>query len=151
MEIIKATIKDLNTIISLKSQMFKDAELDHMLSDNCEKIIYKKYFELYNNKKALHYVYVENAEIIAMAGGFIKDDIPYCFYKENKYGFIGDMYTLPQFRKQGLAQELLNQTINWLKSNNISTIKLLASKDGYHLYKKNGFTESDELMTLKLQ
>lgn len=144
------TEADLDEIISLKIKMFQDANLLHLLKNDCREDIEKKYSQLYKEKLAKHFVIKAESKIVAMVGVFIKDDIPYCFYKNNRYGFIGDMYTLPEYRKKGLAQKLLSAAVAWLKSESITTIQLLASDQGKSLYKRNGFVERPECMVLNL-
>lgn len=145
----EATLCDLDEIISLKIKMFQDANLLHLLKEDCRGDIMRKYSQLYKVGLAKHIVIKVDSKIIAMAGAFIKDDIPYCFYRNNRYGFIGDMYTLPEFRRMGFAQKLLTKTIEWLKSESISNIQLLASDQGKSLYKRNGFVERPECMVLR--
>lgn len=52
--------------------------------------------------------------MIACAGGFIKNNIPYCFFKEHQYGFIEDVYVEPDKRRNGYAKELTIEVLNWL-------------------------------------
>ncbi|MDC7219800.1 MAG: GNAT family N-acetyltransferase [Spirochaetales bacterium] len=150
MKIEKASKSDLGDIVSLKIQMFKDAELLHLLADNSQDTIQRTYIELYKEKMVQHFIYRSEGKIVAMAGGFIKDDFPYCFYKNGRYGFVGDMFTQADFRRQGLAQQLLSRTLLWFRESNISHVQLLSSKDGKELYRKNGFIEKMDLMSLEL-
>lgn len=143
-------LEDLDQIVTLKIKMFQDANLLHLLKEHCSEDIKSKYTQLYSEELAKHFVIKVESQIVAMSGVFIKNDIPYCFYKNNKYGFIGDMYTIPEFRNKGFAQKLLTRSIEWLKSEGISSIQLLASSQGKHLYKRNGFVERPEFMVLEL-
>lgn len=146
----EVTIEDLDVIISLKIKMFEDAKLLHLLKDNCRGGIKTKYTQLFIDGFMKHFVVKVNDRVIAMSGAFIKDDIPYCFYKDDRYGFIGDMYTLTEFRREGIAQLLLSASVNWLKKQGITSIQLLASEQGKELYKRNGFIERPECMILTL-
>ncbi|WP_412677295.1 GNAT family N-acetyltransferase [Bacillus smithii] len=60
--------------------------------------------------------------------------MPYCFFKERKYGFIGDVYVEPDFRKKGYARILTDSVIKWLTEQEIKTIRLLASDNARKLY-----------------
>ena len=51
MEIKKAEIKDLNIVVKLKIDMFKEVGSIVLLQDNAEEQIYEKYKELYIKKK----------------------------------------------------------------------------------------------------
>lgn len=146
----EAANSDLDEIISLKIRMFEDANLLHLLKNDCTEEIKKTYTHLYDLNLAKHFIIKVDSKVVAMAGSFIKDDIPYYFYKYNKYGFIGDMYTVPEFRRRGFAQELLTQSIGWLKLQKVSNIQLLASKQGKQLYINNGFKDRPECMILEV-
>ena len=97
----KATIDDLNILVDYKIEMFKDAGVYEVLSEDYRNKILSTYRELYICDKAVHYVIEEDDLIVSMSGGFIKNDIPYCFFKTDYYGFIGDMYTLSIYRRRG--------------------------------------------------
>lgn len=143
-------LSELDEIISLKIKMFQDANLIHLLKEDCKQDIKRVYTTLYRENLAKHFVIKLDSQIVAMSGVFIKNDIPYCFYKNNRYGFIGDMYTKPEFRKKGFAQKLLSRSIEWLRVEGISNIQLLSSDQGKNLYLRNGFVERAECMVLNL-
>ena len=145
--IIKVNKEDLVTIVKYKIKMFEDANLIHLLEDDPFNTILIKYQKLYDDEKATHLLIKENNQIIAICGCFIKDEIPYCFYKEN-YGFIGDMYTLPDYRGKGHAKALLEKSLEWFQ--NINIIQLLADKNVKHIYEKFGFIDNDYLMEMNL-
>ena len=141
----EATKKDLNKIVELKLKMFKEAGPDNDLPSNIYDNILNHYTDLNENDRIKHFCYKENNEIIACAGGFIKDDIPYCFFEPYYYGFIGDVYTVKEYRNIGYATKLTNKVIEWLKSKEVKTIRLLASEKGKSIYKKMGFKNTDEM------
>ncbi len=59
MEIKKAEIKDLNTVVKLKMDMFTEVGSIALLQDNAEEQIYEKYKELYQEEKCCHYLLYE--------------------------------------------------------------------------------------------
>lgn len=146
MTVREATKRDLKTIIKYKKAMFKDAGLEHLLHPLASNIIYREYKRLYRRNDAVHYLIEEGGEIISIAGGFIKSDIPYKFYKNPRYGFIGDVYTLPEHRKRGYATTLFKTVEKWLFNRGITEIKLLSSEDGREIYRKAGYIECKDLM-----
>ncbi|WP_165763892.1 GNAT family N-acetyltransferase [Halalkalibacter urbisdiaboli] len=145
-----ASIQDITAIALLKYKMFKDVEMELILRDDFLEKVVTTYKELYETEKAQHFIIKNNHQIIACAGAFIKEDIPYCFYKENEYGFIGDVYVEPDFRKRGYARFLTNLVIEWMTQKEIKTIRLLASSHARNLYESIGFDGTDE-MVLKIE
>ena len=84
---------DLKDIVTLKLKMFEDAGFSNLLTPNVENLVYSHYQGLYADHLAIHFLAVADRHFVAMAGAFIKSDIPYCFFRNPHYGFIGDVYT----------------------------------------------------------
>lgn len=145
MQIKKAEIKDLDIVVKLKMAMFAEVGSIVLLQDNAEKQIYEKYKELYTEEKCCHYLMYENDRVIACAGAVIKEDVPFCFFKTPMYGYIIDVYCIPEKRKNGYATKLVEELLQWLKRNGVHTIKLKPSSAAKHLYKKFGFCDSGEM------
>ncbi len=146
----EADINNLPKIIEIKIAMFKESGHFNLLAEDATKIILKDYSNLYRNEKAQHFIALRDNKIIACVGAFIKSDLPYKYYKTPYYGFIGDVYTIPSERKKGISKKLTKLALDWFVKNNVSTVKLLASKDGQYLYRKFGFKSTDE-MTLEIK
>jgi len=70
--------------------------------------------------------------------------------QSGKVAYIMNMYTLPDYRRQGIAAELLKRTIEEAKSRGYSKITLHATDMGRPLYKKFGFSDSDGDMVLRV-
>lgn len=58
-----------------------------------------------------------------------------------KRGYILNMYTEKEFRKLGIASELLEKLIVEAKKRNLEFVSLNASEDGINIYKNRGFKE----------
>jgi len=149
-EFREALLNDLPQIIKLKIAMFKDSGHFDLLIENPYETILKDYTHLYKSKEAKHYLAIKDNKIVSCIGIFIKSDLPYRYYKNSKYGFIGDVYTIESERGKSLATKLTKISLDWFKENNITTIRLLASKQARKIYKKFGFKGTDE-MSLKIK
>ena len=145
MKIKKAGIEDLTVVVDLKMKMFAEVGSISLLQENPEDMIYKKYRELYQQDKMCHYLLYEDDTVIACGGAVIKDDVPFCFFKTPVYGYIIDVYTVPEKRNRGCASEIMEELLEWLKSKGVHNIKLKPSAAGRHLYEKYGFGDSGEM------
>ena len=65
-----------------------------------------------------------------------------------KRPLVVNMYTAPEFRKQGLAREIMNTIIAWCKAEGFGCITLHASVYGRHLYESLGFQQTNEMRIL---
>lgn len=141
-----STLVDISAITVLKLRMFQEVGMENLLNVDFMQTVENTYKGLYNTDKAQHFIIEHDNKIIACAGAFIKEDIPYCFYKEAHYGFIGDVFVEPQYRKQGYARQLTNEVLNWFSKKEIHTIRLLASEDARRLYQSIGFKGTDQMI-----
>lgn len=145
MEIRKAEIKDLNLVIKMKMEMFTEVGSVALLQDNAEEKIYEEYRNLYQTEKLCHYLVYENDHVIACGGAVIKEDIPFCFFKTPMYGYIIDVYCIPEKRRNGYSSKVMEELIDWLQNKGVHNIKLKPSATGRHLYEKLGFYDSGEM------
>ncbi|HEY9770445.1 MAG TPA: GNAT family N-acetyltransferase [Coleofasciculaceae cyanobacterium] len=62
------------------------------------------------------------------------------------YGYIWNVYVLPDYRRQGIASQLTKTAIDYLKTLNCTKAVLHASLSGKPVYENIGFTPSNEMM-----
>lgn len=141
-----ANIDDLPLIVKLKLCMFEEAGLTDILAEDAYERILNSYKELYEKRRTQHFVIEKRSQIVACAGAFLKDDLRYCFFRKQFYGFIGDVYTLPDYRRRGYARGLTIEAINWLKGHEVEMIRLLATPKARSLYEELGFQSTDEMV-----
>lgn len=141
----RAKFNQMEEIVDLKLEMFRESGHLPLLADDAKQIILQKYTELYQLDDAAHFIVNQGDKVIACGGGFIKSDLPYCFYKQPFYGFIGDVYTIPGERGKGLGTALTKAVIAWLQQKGVTTIRLLAYEQGRPIYEKMGFSATEEM------
>ena len=146
MTIETATERDLNQIARLKIRMLDEMAASWLLADNALELITESYQDLYAQKTAQHYIIRVGDILVACAGGFIKNDPPYCYFKTPFYGFISDAYTLPEHREKGYATALTLAAIDWLKGKNCNMLRLITSPQSRNIYENMGFRGSDEMV-----
>lgn len=56
-----------------------------------------------------------------------------------RWGFILNMYTVPEHRKKGIAGAILNKLISLGKEQGLTAFELLATAEGRPVYEKAGF------------
>lgn len=144
-EIIRATTADLANIVSMKLAMFDEAGHAKLLAENAFDLILQDYQSLYAQGLAQHFLQCQDTHTIAMAGAFIKSDLPFRYFSSPAYGFLGDVYTHTAYRGQGLASALSDAAIAWLKGQGVGMVRLLASDAARAMYAKKGFVATDEM------
>ena len=63
---------------------------------------------------------------------------------EGKIGYIMNMYTVPEFRKQGISSAILDLLLEESKKQGYTVFELHATKLGESVYIKNGFYKHSE-------
>jgi GNAT superfamily N-acetyltransferase len=58
---------------------------------------------------------------------------------------ILNVYTEPEFRKQGIARQIMLAILDWVKERGFHAVNLHASKEGRRLYEKLGFEATNEM------
>lgn len=80
--------------------------------------------------------------VVVSFGGMVLKEIPGDFSSSTYLeGDILNMYTVPDARRKGISQLILHALIKEAVKRGISKVALHTSKDGEHLYRKNGFAE----------
>lgn len=73
-------------------------------------------------------------------GGLVIQSIPPSFSILNgSIGYILNMFTLKEFRGQGICNNIMDMIMATAKEKCIKKLYLNATKDGYEIYKKKGF------------
>ena len=61
-----------------------------------------------------------------------------------RWGYIMNMYTVPEFRRRGICKGILDELVNAGKTAGITAFELHATVEGEPVYSKNGFTIHNE-------
>ena len=145
MKIEKAREEDISIIVYMKLKMSKELGIDFLFQENVEEKIKQTYLDLYREDACCHFILYEENQVVAIGGAMLKEDIPFCFFKTPYYGFIMDVYCIPEKRRNGYATEIMKVILKWLEEKEVHTIKLKPSHEGRLLYEKLGFHSSDEM------
>jgi GNAT superfamily N-acetyltransferase len=87
----------------------------------------------------------EDGSVVAGAGVSIVDWPGSPADPAPRRGWIQNVYTEPEFRRQGLARRLMEVVIAWCREEGFVFITLHASPYGRPLYEELGFTPTNEM------
>ncbi|WP_301420975.1 GNAT family N-acetyltransferase [Mammaliicoccus lentus] len=146
MHIKKATIDDLNIIVKLRKQQLIDEgsnpiiDIDHDLETFFTNVI--------TDESLYQLLAVENEEVIA-TGAIIYYPFPPSYINQSgERAYVTNIYTHPNFRGRGIAQQIISLLIKDAEARDIKKIFLTASPLGKPVYKKLGFEEAPEWMEI---
>ena len=93
---------------------------------------------------------LDGNNIIGTSGMSFVEKPPYFGCPSGKIGLLSSMFTNPNYRRNGIAKELLSRIVNEAKQYGCGTIQITASDMGVKLYTDFGFEHNGNYMQYKL-
>ena len=93
---------------------------------------------------------MDGDKIVGTSGMSFIEKPPYFGCPNGKIGLLSSMYTVKEYRRKGIAKELLTKVVNEAKEYGCGTVQITASDMGMLLYSDFGFVKNDNFMQYKL-
>ena len=93
---------------------------------------------------------LDGNNIIGTSGMSFVEKPPYFGCPSGEIGLLSSMFTNPNYRRNGIAKELLSRIVNEAKQYGCGTIQITASDMGVKLYTDFGFEHNGNFMQYKL-
>jgi len=93
---------------------------------------------------------MDEDKIVGTSGMSFVEKPPYFSCPNGKIGLLSSMYTVKEYRRKGIAKELLTKVVNEAKEYGCGTVQITASDMGMLLYSDFGFVKNDNFMQYKL-
>lgn len=87
-------------------------------------------------------------KIVGTSGMSFAEKPPYFTCTSGKLGILSSMYTDPNYRRMGIATQLLDRVVKEAKDFGCGTIYITASNMGVKLYEAYGFKHNGNFMQL---
>jgi len=144
----KAEMNDISSLVELRKKQLIDeglppiSDIDKQLADYFASAITDGSF--------VSWIMESDSNIIATSG--------VCFYSlpptysdpSGRIAYITNMFTKAEYRRNGIATDLLSMVIDEAKKRGCRIIRLHTSELGKSIYIKAGFADSDGYMALKI-
>ena len=142
----KLTQDDKEIFIKLRMAYITDT-FENINGSNTKEI--KNNLELYfnehiNKKDFVGIICEYNGKIVSAAYLVIKNFPPNPSMVNGKTGTLLNVYTFPEYRKNGIAKRIIEEIIKEAKLMGVNSIDLKSTDDGYNLYKNLGFTDDNK-------
>jgi len=92
---------------------------------------------------------MDGEEIVGTSGMSFVEKPPYFGCPSGKIGLLSSMYTLDEYRRKGIAKELLSRVVQEAKGYGCGAVQITASDMGVLLYTDFGFVKNDNFMQYK--
>ena len=144
----KLTDKELDTFIDIRIKQLReegateDIDLKPALRD------------YYNRHMAdgtfVSWIALDGDKIIGTSGMSFVEKPPYFGCPSGKIGLLSSMYTSDEYRRQGIAKELLTREVKEAERYGCGAVQITASDMGVLLYTDFGFKKNGNFMQYKL-
>ena len=92
---------------------------------------------------------VDEDKIVGTSGMSFVEKPPYFGCPKGKIGLLSSMFTSIDYRRQGIAKELLSRVVNEAKEYGCGCVQITASDMGVLLYTDFGFVKNGNFMQYK--
>lgn len=96
------------------------------------------------------WIALDGDTIIGTSGMSFVEKPPYFSCPSGKIGLLSSMFTNPNYRRKGIAKELLSRVVKEAKDYGCGTVQITASDMGVKLYTDFGFQHNGNFMHYKL-
>ena len=146
----KATLEDIDELVRTRIIVLRAA---NKLSDDVdmpmvEKESYAYYRRAVETGEYIAYLVYDNGKYIGAGGVSFYQVMPTYHNSTGKKAYIMNMYTAPEYRRQGIAFHTLDLLINDAKKQGVLQIALEATDMGRPLYERYGFVKMEDEMEL---
>lgn len=144
----KLTEKELDTFIEMRINQLReegakeDIDLRPALKD-----YYSRHM---TDATFVSWLAMDGDKIVGTSGMSFVEKPPYYGCPSGKIGLLSSMYTLNDYRRKGIAKELLSRVVNEAKEYGCGAVQITASDMGVLLYSDFGFVKNGSFMQYKL-
>lgn len=111
-------------------------------------------FDFYHRHMAdgtfVSWLALDGDKIIGTSGMSFVEKPPYFTCPSGKLGLLSSMFTDPNYRRKGIAKELLDRVVNEARNYGCGAVHITASDMGVKLYTAYGFKHNGNFMMYNL-
>lgn len=154
MELIykRAAINEIDILVKTRIEVLRAAnKLDESVDMSIiEQQSYDYYKDTLEEDKHVAYLVFDKDKFVGTGAVSFFRVMPTYHNPTGNKAYIMNMYTRPEYRRNGIAYEILDLLVKIAKEKNILHISLEATDMGKPLYEKYGFVKmNDEMMLLE--
>ncbi len=144
----KLTEKDLDTFVRLRIAQLREEGATEEL--NLTPALMDYYLRHLDDGTFVSWLALDGDRIIGTSGMSFVEKPPYFSCPTGRIGLLSSMYTDPDYRRKGIAKELLRRVVEEARSYCCGAVQITASDMGVLLYTDFGFVKNGNFMQYKL-
>lgn len=143
----KLTKKDLDTFIEMRiCQLREEGARENI---DIRPALTDYYNRHMTDGTFVSWLAVDGERIVGTSGMSFIEKPPYFGCPNGKIGLLSSMFTASDYRRQGIAKELLTRVVNEAKEYGCGCVQITASDMGVLLYTDFGFVKNGNFMQYK--
>ena len=144
----RLTEKELNTFILMRINQLREEGAKEEI--DLVPALLEYYTRHMEDGTCVSWLALDEGNIIGTSGMSFVEKPPYFGCPSEKIGLLSSMFTDPEYRRRGIAKELLSRVIDDARKYGCGTIQITASDMGVKLYTDFGFVHNGNFMQYKL-
>ena len=146
----KLSEKELDTIIKMRINQLTEEYTSEgrTVPENVD--LEKSLIDFYTRNLAagtyVSWLALDGDKIVGTSGMSFAEKPPYFTCPSGRLGILSSMYTDPNYRRMGIATQLLDRVVKEAKDYGCGTIYITASNMGVKLYESYGFKHNGNFM-----
>lgn len=146
----RATLEDIDELVRTRIIVLRAA---NKLSEGVDMSVveqesYAYYKRALRNSEHIAYLVYDNGIFVGAGGVSFYQVMPTYHNPSGRKAYIMNMYTAPEYRRQGIAFHTLDLLVKDAKMQGVSQIALEATDMGRSLYERYGFNKMKDEMEL---
>ena len=145
----KLTENELDTFIEMRIQQLREEGATEDI--DLVPALHDYYSRHMADGTFVSWLAMDGDRIVGTSGMSFVEKPPYFGCPNGRIGLLSSMFTDPDYRRMGIAKELLSRVINEARDYGCGTVQITASDMGVLLYTDFGFVKNKNFMHYKLQ
>ena len=144
----KLSMDELDTFIEMRINQLKEEGATEDV--DLKPALYNYYTKHLADGTFVSWLAIDENRIVGTSGMSFVEKPPYFGCSTGKIGLLSSMYTVKEYRRQGIAKKLLSMVINEAREYGCKIVQITASDMGVLLYSDFGFVKNNNFMQYKL-
>ena len=140
--------KELNTFIDMRINQLREEGAKEEI--DLAPALKQYYMRHMADGTFVSWLAFDGDKIIGTSGMSFVEKPPYFGCPSGKIGLLSSMFTNPDYRRKGIARELLSRVVEAAREYGCGTVQITASDMGVKLYTDFGFVHNENFMQYKL-
>ncbi len=143
----RSTLRDIDVLVSHRRKMWEEIRRSsrgqHLIKD----LPYRRWLlDLIPKRRFIGFLAVaSDGKVVGSGGVWLRDEHPKPDSKRTTVPYLLSMYTVLEFRRNGVAASIVKEAMNWCKKKGYNIMRLNASKMGRRVYSDLGWERTWEM------